>query len=426
MTGHAKASSRYSNVAILLHWLIAAALLFEIGLGWRMEGPRTAQSFAVFQLHKSVGITILFLTIIRLASRLASPPPAYPATLKRWERALAQITHVGFYVLLLGLPLTGWLVVSASRTAIPTLLYGLIPWPHVPGVAGLGGAARSGIHEASEFSHHALVYGAYALLALHIAGALKHHFFDRADDLARMLPGPRQRLGLMLGLTVLAMAGALALGNRLMLSAAPAAPVVRPAPAPTAAAPEAPPMAAPAPAAEETKPAAEPAKWRVRDKDSSLGFTSSWSGAAINGRFARWDADIRFDPEALDRSSVKVTIDMASATTGVTDTENALPGDDWFAAAAFPNSTFTANRFRKLSGKRYEARGMLKMRGVSHPVTLPFTLDVRGNEASMSGSVRIDRTIFGVGQGQWAGTEAVPAEVTVTVKLTARRDPATD
>jgi len=353
--------------------------------------------------------------------------------MKRWERNLAHATHVGFYGLLLGLPLTGWLLVSTSRTVIPTLLYGAIPWPNLPGLAGLAGNSRHEVHEAAEFSHSALVYVAYLLLALHVAGALKHHFVERGGDLARMVPVRPQRLSLLLGVIAIGAAGALALGNMLPLGGARPTPVEAvPRSAPVAPQPvQSPQPSTPSVAHRDAVPVVEnataavakptPAKWTVHRDASTLAFATSWAEGPVTGRFTRWDADILFDPDALDRSSVDARIDMTSATTGVTETESALPGEDWFAAATHPVATFTAKSFRKLGGDRYEARGNLRLRGVSRPVTLPFTLKIAGTEARMSGSTRIDRTSFGIGQRQWAATDNVPASVTITIKLTATR-----
>jgi cytochrome b561/polyisoprenoid-binding protein YceI len=424
--------ARYSVVAMLLHWAIAATLLFEIGLGWRMDAPRGPQSFAVYQLHKSVGITVLILTLLRLAWRLTNPPPAFPATMKRWEKALAHMTHLGFYVLLLGLPLTGWLIVSTARQRIPTLLYGLLPWPHLPGVSALEGAARQQVNAVAEFGHQTLIYGAYALLALHIAGALKHQFVDRGADMARMLPAPPRRLAIATIAVLAALGGAFLIGNRVHLGgetiAAAASPPAAQTQAEVAAVPSAlvtSPVnegagntAEPSSTLEEAK-AAEPVKWNVRKPASTLAFKTKWSSGAIDGSFGKWDADILFSPDALAGSAVSVTVDMSSAITGVPDTQDALPGSDWFAVATHPTARFTAKNFRHLSGNRYEARGTLNLRGTSRPLTLPFTLKISGKQARMSGTAQIDRTTFGVGQGQFATTEDVAGMVSVIVNLTA-------
>ena len=111
--------ARYSTVAIVLHWAIAALMLFQLALGQFMGPGRTPLSFARFQLHKSVGITILLLTVLRLLWRLMKKPPA--SSVGGWEGALAKLVHVAFDGLLLALPITGWVIVSASPTQIPTL-----------------------------------------------------------------------------------------------------------------------------------------------------------------------------------------------------------------------------------------------------------------------------------------------------------------
>src|SRR3954464_14277443 len=108
------AAQRYAAPAIVLHWLIALAIICQIVLASRMDGPPTPESFAVTQLHKSIGITILLLSLLRLGWGVMASPAPLPATLTRWERVLAGLTHVGFYVIMIGMPLTGWLMVSTS------------------------------------------------------------------------------------------------------------------------------------------------------------------------------------------------------------------------------------------------------------------------------------------------------------------------
>jgi cytochrome b561/polyisoprenoid-binding protein YceI len=425
--------TRYSRWAMLLHWTIAACFAFQIGLGWQMDGPRGPQTFAVYQLHKSVGIAILLLTLARLGWRLASPAPAYPATMRRWEKRLSRSVHFGFYVLLLGLPLTGWLLVSASKVAVPTLLFGTVPWPHVPGIAGLAPGAKGVVEEASEIGHHVLIYISYLLLFLHVAGALKHQFLERGGDLARMMPAPPRALGAAAIGAVLAFAALTAIGSLVRLSpvalASPTAPPATPTPLP-AAIPSSPatvptPAVAPTPEPSATPTATPtpvaPSRWALRKAASSIGFHTRWSEGPVDGRFGTWDAAILFDPDALDASSVKVTIDMASATTNNDDTQGALPDPDWFAAATHPTATFAAKRFRHRGGNRYEAIGTLAIRGVSRPLTLPFTLTIAGDVATMTGTATIDRTLFGVGQGEWAATTDLPAGVQLAVAVKADR-----
>ena len=430
----AQLDRRYSRGAMLLHWLIAACFAFQIGLGWRMDAPRGPQTFAVFQLHKSIGITILLLTLVRIGWRLSHRPPPFPSDMRPWEKTLAHIVHIAFYVFLLAMPLSGWLIVSSSKVAVPTLLFGTVPWPHIPGVAGLAAPAKATANAIGSNAHGLLAYGALLLIALHVLGALKHQLIERSGELARMLPVPRRALSIAALVLVAALAGLMALGRTLPLRPiarnpapvaappAPAVPAAAPTPAPIVAQAAEPPPAPSEPApdvAASAKP--QSADWTVRSARSSVRFHTAWSQGPIDGRFASWSAKIRFDPAALDASSVTVVIDMGSVKTGVPDTESALPGSDWFAAATHPTATYRATRFRARGGTRYEALGTLTLRGVSRPLTLPFTLTIAGDVATMAGTARIDRLIFGVGQGEWQATADLPAAVTVEVAIVADR-----
>jgi len=434
---------RYSTPAIFLHWIIAAAIVLQIVLAnWRMDGPPTPASFAVIQLHKSIGITILLLSLARLAWRLANPPPPHPATLAGWERVLATAVHWGFYVIMIGMPLTGWLMVSASRIAVPTLLYGVVPWPNLPGVTHLAPAAKHAWEVVGRNGHEFLAYGLYGLLALHVAGALKHQLFSENEPvLSRMAPGAvagrwhEPRLAA-IALAVLAVIGfgltvrpprpAMSAGSAVAALPAPAEPPAsaqpssapaEPPPAPSDNEPRVLPVAAPAPA----KPAVSgPTKWVVQP-GAKLGFASAWSGQPVSGRFDRWTANILFSPDALDRSKVTVTVDVGSVNTGDQQRDGVLPSGDWFDAAGHPKAVFTASKFEKVGADRYVAHGTLELKGVSKPVDLPFRLTVTGDEAQVSGTANVDRTTFGVGQGEFASTEQIPGKVAVEIALKAKR-----
>ena len=186
---------RYSTVSILLHWTIALAIVGQIFLGWRMTDlPRGTAQFELFQLHKSVGISILLLSLVRLGWRLTHPAPPLPAHMRGWERLLARATHVAFYVAMIGMPLLGWALVSASPYSIPTMLWDAIPWPHLPWLAELSPAAKKQTADALETVHSKGAWVIIGVLALHVAGALKHHVRDRDTVLWRMLPlVPRPR-----------------------------------------------------------------------------------------------------------------------------------------------------------------------------------------------------------------------------------------
>jgi len=167
--------------------------------------------------------------------------------------------------------------------------------------------------------------------------------------------------------------------------------------------------------------AAPATPWIVDKAHSQVGFQASMNGQAIDGGFRRFDARIAFDPANLTGSSVIAVIDTGSATTGDQTRDESLPTPDWFNAAAFPRATFSAKSFKSLGNGQFQAIGTLNIRGVTRPLAMPFQLVIKGNAAQMRGSVTIDRRWFGVGQGQFAGTDAVAAAVKVNVSIQAAK-----
>ncbi|MFQ5564400.1 MAG: cytochrome b [Parvularculaceae bacterium] len=187
MAGEARV--RYSTVAIFFHWTIAILLIGQVAGGLFMVNipdEEASLKLQVFQLHKSFGVTILLLSALRLLWRLINPAPPLPETMAGWEKFAARASHGLFYFMLFAIPLVGWAVVSASPLNLPTVLFGVVPWPHMPFFEGV--ADRQALEDALAEVHEYLAFTTVGLLVLHIAAALKHHFLDRDDVLARMLP----------------------------------------------------------------------------------------------------------------------------------------------------------------------------------------------------------------------------------------------
>ena len=181
---------RYGAVAMTLHWLLAALIVFMLGLGLFMTSleetdPRT---FPLFQLHKSIGLTILMLSLVRLGWRLANPVPPLPSGMSAWERFAARGVHVLFYILMIAIPVMGWATVSSAPLAVPTMWFGLFEWPHIPFLADLPRAEKRVIEGPLAATHAVLALSMLALVVLHVGAALKHQFRDRDDVLKRMLP----------------------------------------------------------------------------------------------------------------------------------------------------------------------------------------------------------------------------------------------
>lgn len=183
--------TRYSGVAMTLHWLIAAAIVTNVGLAWYANTLHGLAKMPSLQIHKSLGITILLLTFARLAWRLFKTPPGMRADLKRWERWLAHAVHALFYLTMVALPLTGWAMVSATPLihVYPIDMFGLFHWPEIGSLSNLPTDRMHDAHETFEAAHGLLAkLIVYVLIPLHILGALKHQFLDRDNELGRMIP----------------------------------------------------------------------------------------------------------------------------------------------------------------------------------------------------------------------------------------------
>jgi cytochrome b561 len=182
-------SNRYSAVAVILHWTIAALLVANVLLGWQFEDMRGPDRRALMGIHKTIGMSILLLTLARIAWRAVKKPPERLIPLRPLERFASRFVHTAFYVLLIVMPLTGWITVSASENARPIDMWGLFQIPALDYFAGMERHLQKDTHEVAEETHHfiakVIVYG---LVPLHILGALKHQFIDREDELGRMLP----------------------------------------------------------------------------------------------------------------------------------------------------------------------------------------------------------------------------------------------
>ena len=352
---------RWGSLSQLLHWLIVALIALQATLG--LTGlllPLGMEKLAVLARHKSIGITILGLAVLRLLWRWLNPAPPLPCNLTPLERFLAHFTHVTLYVLLLAMPLTGWMMSSAR--GFPVSWFNLRQLPDlVP--------KSEALYDALVRTHAALAIGLAVTVALHVAAALKHHFVLKDDTLRRMLPFGRITLALI--------AGAL------------------------------------------LAPAAARAGGQTYDSvgaQSSLTYTFIQAGAENQGRFKSFE--VSFDPAA---GRLDVVIDMSSFDTGDQQRNGTLGGRDFFDVAQYPQSRFTAQRIEK-TATGYEATGSLTLRGVTRSISVPFswrTATLQGHSVGyLSGQLTLRRLDYGVGQGEWQSTEWVGNDVTVRYSLT--------
>ncbi|WP_029030020.1 cytochrome b/b6 domain-containing protein [Salinarimonas rosea] len=410
----------YGAVSKALHWAIAALVLTMIPLGlvaveWRYDtSDALATKALLFSIHKTLGVAVFFLALVRIGWMLGQPRPVPLRPERRLETALAEGVHWLLYVSLVAVPLSGWVQHAAAAGFAPIWWPFAQTLPFVPRSADVAAAAGA--------VHATFTKLLMAALALHVAGALKHHLVDRDGTLARMLPGrlasaatapvPVQRRALAPVLGALVVYGLVG-GAVVTLAQGGGDTDARPG------------VALPA-----TPVAATSSSWIV--ESGELTFTVRQMGSPVTGRFARFDADIAFEetPDADGRHGfVTVAIPIASMTLGSV-TEQAR-GPEFFDAESHPAARFAADIVAAEKGGGeggeaggeeggYRAQGTLALAGAEVPVALPFTLDIVDGVATASGTVTVDRRDFGMGES-YPDEATVGFSVEIGVSLTARR-----
>ena len=170
-------------------------------------------------------------------------------------------------------------------------------------------------------------------------------------------------------------------------------------------------------------PAFAATKWKVAPDAKAITWQATQAGGSFEGACSAFDADVTFDPADLATSSVAVRIDMAKCLTGEATKDTYLPQVPWFDVASFPQATFEAKKFRHIKGDDYMADGSLTLKGVTKPVSLPFTLVIDGKTAHVTGETTLQRLAFGVGDGaQLSAPSVAGPNVLVKIDLKATKE----
>ena len=167
---------------------------------------------------------------------------------------------------------------------------------------------------------------------------------------------------------------------------------------------------------------AAPDEWEMIPAESQLTFTATQNGAPVSGEFKAFSAKLVADPNDLKNSSIDIIVDMNSISASYDQLKDTLISADWFNVKLFPKAEFKANEFKKTGDNAYQALGTLTIRDKTLPVTLSFTSNLSDpKKGSVNGTTTIKRNAFGVGQGDWASTDQIKDDVTVTFKVTANK-----
>lgn len=427
--------TRFGLVARTLHWLTALLILTAIGLALYTELlPRgteegRAQLMQIFSIHKTIGVAAFFTALIRILWAFTQTKPVDIHPERHAENFLAHAIHWMLYGAMLIMPLSGWIYHSAT-TGFSQILWSLPQsLPFVP-QSEIVAKAAIGIHKLSAVA-------LYIAIGLHVLGALKHVVMDKDGTLGRMTTGtpagpaiipPANDERHLAAPLLAAVIWAAVIAATFIL---PEEDHQRPAPdATTTATPTttqtAPEAAAPTEAATTTTtaPEATPApiaqgNWAMTQ--GTLTLTITQMGAAVNGAFQSFTPTITFD-EATRTGDITVIVPISSLTLGSV-TDQAMSAD-FFNATAFPDANFTGkiapDTMAGAPEGQLAATGTLTLKGVTIPLTLPFTLTVTGDEAQMKGAVTLNRLDYKIGES-YADEASISHAVTINVDLTAKR-----
>jgi cytochrome b561/polyisoprenoid-binding protein YceI len=365
----------YTPVAKGFHWLIALLIFIQFPLGWIMDDFTGIQKFQAYNWHKSIGITVLAMMVLRLLWRLFNPAPALPSATPKLERNAAHLAHLGLYLTIFLMTLTGWAMISVSDK--PSVLFQYTRFPSLPWLSGLPAAQKKNYLEFFEEAHQFLGYALLALLAVHVAAVARHAFLLKDGVAARMMPRLRSKSAA----SFAALVAILSLG------------------------------------------AGEKAfayDWTVKPEVSQVAFEAAGGGYITKGTFGQYKAEIEFDPELPAEASIRILLNMNSAATGTADVDAALKSADYFNPGQFPTAQYVAKGAQPAGNGKYILNGRLTLKGVTKPVTLPFSIDIKAGTADVAAETKINRLDFGVGPQSVAGLD-IDKDVKLTISLKAVR-----
>lgn len=401
-----------------IHWITALIVLGLLSVGFFMTSMEFSPlKLNIYMLHKSFGITILLLVIVRIGWRLFVKSPKPLDTHAKWEKILSKLTHFLLYYGLIAMPMSGWAMSNAGE--YPVNFFGLFELPTITPKDEQTYKFLKEVHET----------GAFALIAaigLHFLGAAKHHIIDKDETLRRM----GGNLAFLIVGGFLLLVPTVYAGNHLLQEF-------------TGEKHEhehehenehAEEQLAPSDDAVDDESAmetdenslAEAQNWAIDAEKSAINFQFTQYGKAVNGSFGSFSGDIIFDPEDLENASAKIIIDIPSIETGSADRDAQAKSGEWFAAEEYPQAIFETESFSESGTGQYVANGHLTIRGNKMPLELPFSLEINNNDegqetAEMSAEITLNRLDFGIGQGQWETEEAIENAVKINISVSATK-----
>lgn len=383
-------SLSFSNSAKFLHWSVAALIVTQYLLAKLAENAKhnedTLNQLALLANHKSVGMTILLLAVVRVCARIINTPPALPASMPSWQKRASQISHLLLYGFLFALPLTGWLMSSAKAYSVS--------WFKLIALPDLVSPSES-LAQQLQTTHLYLADALAVVAGLHILAALKHHFLDK-DEILKRMSGIGSWV-LFIGLTLFAI---ISLGRFVT---------------PDSSTSE---LQAARQNSDSAFQLSDLALWEIDYSNSFIRFSGDQAGAPFTGEWQSWTADIQFDANNLARARFDVRISPNAVSSNDEKRDNTIRSAEFFDVDQYPEARFQATRFQQ-TADGFIALGQLSMKGFSSDTTLAFTVIQNENQTILTGTAIIDRLVWNIGSGDWADTSWVGQEVSVEVRVVA-------
>ena len=393
---------RYNWLARQFHWLMVPLILCLFVLGLLMtELPVSQLTLTLYAWHKWIGITVLAFVVFRLAWRFVSLSPKNEATqVPSFIHLLAKVGHIGLYLLLVLIPLVGWL--RSSTAGFEIVLFEVLPVPNLMGKDEALSKTLALLHK----------IGAFALLFLlcgHIGAVVLHHKVWQDRILQKMAPS-FVHMGLL--------GGALLAGIGLIVYST----VINP-PKPNLELAEIQ-QQDQSGVFQATKSAHT--QWVIDPNTSKLEFTATQKSSPTTGVFKSLLLNrLKFDPDAPEKAQVEVIVDVASLSLGTQMIEQTLLSSSWFDVQAHQTAKFYAETFESLGANKYRLNGNLTIKAISKPLMVDLLIikskdeKIKKETIKATGKAIMSRTAYGIGQGEWASTQVLDDEVTLTIDIRA-------
>jgi len=371
---------RYGDVAVGFHWLLAFLIIGLLAMGKYMThlDVNDPLRFELTQWHKSFGIVVLVLSVLRLLWRLTHAAPAHPADAPAWEKRAANTAHFLLYALILILPISGWMYVSASPLNIDTLLFNVIEWPHIAPLESVADkeAVAHRLEQVHEWAGGLLIL----ILLAHIGGALKHHIVNKDEVLKRMLPdwssAPFRK-----GVAAL-LVGVAASGTALYLYA------------------------------ENARDAAV-----LAAGDSAVSFVATVSGDQEPGLFTESEVNASISESNPSDSTLKAVVFTQSVTSDNPQLASSLPDTEWFDVETHPEASFESSLITADADGILQVTGTLTIKEASVEVQFPMHFVDEDGQRFAKGEFLVDRRDFNIGMESQGGDGTVSFDVLIRFRF---------